>query len=129
MGGDSPGAHPVNRYDPERAPNAAEWLALDEWTRIALVETYHRRARVQLPNRKAHAVFHVIVENQIAENLEPVVRAMSRLTAAGLARHDVVHAIAAVVAAHVRDLLTAGVDAPNAQAAYHAAIERLDARS
>lgn len=119
----------MNRYDPERAPNVEEWLSLDEPTRIALAEAYHRHARIKLSNRKAHAVFHVIVENQIAENLEPVVRAMSRLTQEGLTRHDAIHAIASVVATHVHDLLNAQVDASNAQAVYYTAIEKLDARS
>lgn len=61
----------VNRYDPERAPEPAEWLALDEQVRIELAEEHHRLARVKLPNLKAHAVFHAIVENQLAEDLEP----------------------------------------------------------
>mgnify|MGYP003509483035 CR=1 FL=1 len=119
----------MNHYDPEHAPNAEEWLSLDEQIRIELAEEYHRRARIKLPNLKAHAAFHAIVENQIAENLEPVVRAMSRLTQEGLARHDAVHAIASVVAAHIHDLFNAKVDKQNSQVAYNAAIEKLGARS
>jgi hypothetical protein len=83
----------VNRYDPDNAPDTAEWLALEELTRIELVEEHHRLACTKLPNLKAHAVFHAIVENQVAENLDPVVRAMTRLTAEGLNRHEAVHAI------------------------------------
>ena len=77
----------MNRYDPEHAPDPAEWRALDEQVRIQLAEEHHRVARIKLPNLKAHAVFHAIVENQLAENIEPVVRAMARLTAEGLSRH------------------------------------------
>lgn len=34
----------MNRYDPERAPNPEQWLALDEQLRITLAEQYHRGA-------------------------------------------------------------------------------------
>ena len=53
----------MNRYDPDNAPDPAEWLALEELTRIQLVEEHHRLARIKLPNLKAHAVFHAVVEN------------------------------------------------------------------
>ena len=72
---------------------------MDEAERIRLVEHYHRTARIKLPSVKAHSTFHVIVENQLAENVEPVVRAMNRLTNEGLTRHDALHAIASVLAA------------------------------
>jgi len=115
----------VNRYDPDNAPDPAEWLALEELTRIQLAEEHHRLARTKLPNLKAHAVFHAIVENQVAENLDPVVRAMTRLTAEGLNRHEAVHAIALVVAEHIHDLFNAKADVDNSQAIYYAAVERL----
>jgi hypothetical protein len=57
----------LNRYDPDHAPNPEEWLALDEQVRIRFAEEYHRAKRIKLPNVKAHAVFHAIIENQIAE--------------------------------------------------------------
>lgn len=118
----------MNRYNPDHAPDPQEWLALDEQRRIDLAEEHHRRERTKLPNLKAHAVFHVIVENQLAERLEPVVRAMARLKAEGLSRHDAVHAIASVVAEHIHDLFNDKVDADNAQAIYTAAVERLTAK-
>ena len=118
----------MNRYDPEYAPDPAEWLALDEMMRIQLAEEHHRVAQIKPPNLKAHAVFHAIVENQLAENLEPVVRAMSRLTAEGLSRHEAVHAVASVLAEHMHDLLNVKADASNSQAIYYAAVERLTAK-
>lgn len=118
----------MNRYDPDNAPDPAEWLALEELTRIQLVEEHHRLARTKLPNLKAHAVFHAIVENQVAENLDPVVRAMTRLTAEGLNRHEAVHAIASVVAERIHDLFNAKADADNSQAIYYAAVEQLTAK-
>lgn len=119
----------MNKYDPDRAPDSAEWLDLDEQERIALVEDYHRLARVKLPSLIAHAAFHVTVENQIAEGLEAVLRAMARLTNAGLSRHDAIHAIANVVATHMFDLLNSKDDASVSQSRYIAAVERVTAKS
>lgn len=119
----------MNRYDPEHAPNPQQWLALDEQIRIDLVEKHHRQARIKLPSLKAHAVMHVIVENQCAEKLESVVRAMARLRAEGLSRHDAMHAVASVLTQHMHDIFNAKVDTNNAQAVYDAAVERLTAES
>lgn len=117
----------VNRYDPSQAPDAAEWLDLDEQERVLLVEHYHSRARVDLPDLKLHATIHVIAENQLASHDEPVVRALARLTTGGLTRHDAIHAIGSVVAEQIYDLLNLE-EAPEAsRARYYAAIERLTA--
>ena len=116
-------------YDPEVPPDPLEWLALDEQLRIQLAESYHRAARVKLPNVKAHAAFHAIVENQIAEGLESVVRAMARLMKQGLSRHDALHAIGSVVADHFFEAMnTKDKDfSATAQTRYNAAVERLTA--
>jgi hypothetical protein len=121
----------MEKYDPGCVPEPESWLELDEQERIALVEKYHRVARIRLPNVTAHAALHVIVENQIALNLEPVVRAMHRLRKEGLSRHDAVHAIGSVLAEHLFDILKTGQndDAAASQARYNAAVERLTAAS
>jgi len=119
----------VNRYDPDDTPNSEEWLSLDDHKRIRLVKEYHRLARVKLPNLTLHATFHVIVENQLAENLESAVRAMERLQKEGLSRHDAVHAIASVAAEHSYNLLNNKTDLGNSHAIYNAAVERLTAKS
>ena len=72
-------------------PDPSAWLVLDEQERIQLAEAHHRAAHIKLPNVKAHACFHPIVENQIAEGLESVVRAMARLMNEGLSRHEALH--------------------------------------
>jgi hypothetical protein len=90
----------MNQYDPEVAPDPTTWLAPDEQERLHLAKAYHRAARIKLPNVDIHATFHAIVENQIADRLDPVVRAMSRLMKQGLSRHDAIHAIASVIAEH-----------------------------
>ena len=116
-------------YDPEVAPNATEWLSLDEGERIQLAEAHHRIARLKLPNLKAHAVFHAIVENQIAGGLEPVVRAVDRLANEGLSRHEALHAIGSVLAEHLTEAMGAkNQDAATGQARYNAAVERLSAK-
>lgn len=115
-------------YDPEQPPNPQQWLALDEQLRIEAAEEYHRVAGISVPNRRAHAVFHAIVENQIAENLEPVVRAMARLTTEGLSRHDAIHAIAAVLAEHLHELFNAKAGENKTTANYLAALEKLTAK-
>lgn len=74
----------MDRYDPAQAPDPEQWLALEEQERIRLVEVSHRTERLKLPNLKAHAAFHAIAENQIAEGLDSVVRAMARLERQGL---------------------------------------------
>lgn len=115
------------RYDPEVAPDAARWQELDEDEQIMLVEAHHRQAEVELANTTAHAIMHVIIENQVAKGDElPVRRAIERLMGEGLDRHEAVHAVASVLAAHLTDTLKAGA-ADNA--AYNAAVERLTAES
>jgi hypothetical protein len=121
----------MEEYNPGCAPEPESWLELDEQERIALVETYHRVARIKLPNVTAHAALHAIVENQIALNLEPVVRAMDRLGKEGLTRHDAVHAIGSIVAEHLFDILRTDQndDAATSRARYYVAVKRLTAES
>jgi hypothetical protein len=118
-------------YNPETVPTPTDWLALDEQERIDLIEDHHNAARIELPNAKVHAAFHAIVENQIAMDLEPVVRAMARLQREGLSRHDALHAIGFVAAEHVFDAMKSKKpdDTHTAQARYNAAVERLTAKS
>jgi hypothetical protein len=120
----------VTNYDPEITPDPTAWLALDEQERIDLAEAHHRAARIRLPNVKGHAVFHAIVENQIAIGLESVVRAMSRLMNEGLSRHDALHAIGSVVAEHLFETaaLNTKDDTNTIQTRYDAAVERLSAK-
>ena len=120
----------MKNYEPESAPNPAAWIALNEQERIRLAEARHLAARIKLPNVKAHAAFHAIVENQIAEGHPPAVRALARLIHEGLSRHDALHAIGSVVAEHFFDgMNTKDKDfARTAQARYDAAVERLSAR-
>lgn len=119
----------MTHYDAEIQPDPAEWLALDELSRIELAESYHRAARVKLPNVEAHAAFHAFVETQIAEGLEPVVRAMMRLVRQGLTRHEALHAVGSVLAEQIFEAANSKDEEVGAtlEARYNAAVERLTA--
>jgi hypothetical protein len=121
----------MKTYDPLKPPDREEWLSMDEQERIDLVESFHRHARIRLPNAKVHAVVHVMVENQFALGDElPVKRTVQRLMSEGLDRHDAVHAVGSVLIGHLNDLLATpaaeiGTD-PNPR--YYAELERLTAK-
>ena len=88
----------MDSYDPLTPPSIADWTELDESERLDLVLAYHRRRGDDLPNPDAHAVVHVIVENQAALADEtPVASVMGRLIQEGLDRHEAVHAIGYVL--------------------------------
>ncbi|WP_439396500.1 SEC-C metal-binding domain-containing protein [Bradyrhizobium sp. PMVTL-01] len=92
-------------YDPLIEPDPDLWVALDEEERIDLVMAYHRRAGIRLPREKVHAVFHAIVESQIADPKLPVRSTAQRLMSEGLDRHEAIHAIGSVLAGHVNELM------------------------
>jgi len=120
----------MQRYDPLKAPPAAAWLVLGETDRLALVEAYHRRARVRLPNLKLHATFHAIVENQAAMGDEtPVRRTLARLVGEGVDRHEAVHAVAAMLAEHVNRIVRGRASDSDPNAPYFAALEKLTVKS
>ncbi len=124
MGDDKPD------YDPMKAPDAAWWLSLDEDERNALILDYHRRVRIKLPNAKVHAVFHAIVETQVAMGDElPVARTLARLQAEGLDRHDAVHAIGSILAEGVFGIMKDQKESSDPNQAYWAALEKLSAKS
>jgi hypothetical protein len=93
-------------YDPDRGPEGAAWLAMDEQLRAIAVEKYHRAAHIRVPNLRVHSLLHVVVENQLAQAYEPASRALTRLMAEGLGRHEAVHAIGSVLAGQVHAIAT-----------------------
>lgn len=117
----------VNRYDPSHTPDPGEWLELDEQDRVDHVERFHLCAGVDLPNPTLHALLHVVVENQLAIQDAPIVRALARLRKQGLSRHEAVHAIGSLLAQLTYDLLNLKDTAHTSRARYYAAIERITA--
>ena len=95
----------IEEYDPLTEPEPQQWLATDEQERVDLVLAYHRREGIGVPSEKAHAIFHVIVENQIADDELPVRRTAQRLMSEGLDRHEAIHAIGSVAAGNIYDLM------------------------
>jgi hypothetical protein len=122
----------IQDYDPLVGPPPDAWLATDEQRRLDAVERYHRREGFEAERAGAHAALHVIVENQIAEGDQlPVRRALLRLMADGLDRHEAIHAIASVLAGHINQQLRG---APGQQSdsdvnAYFAELEKLTAEA
>src|SRR5262249_34865928 len=113
-----------------QSPSSSGSERMDEQERIRLVEQYHRRAVIRLPNVTAHAVIHAVIESQIALGDElPVRRTRERVMSEGLDRHDAIHAIGSVLAMHMHDLVSRrdAVSKTDANAAYYAALERLTA--
>jgi hypothetical protein len=113
----------MERYDPNQAPDPAEWTSLSESQRIALVEDYHRRAGISVPNMRVHAAAHAVIESQAALGDElPVQRAIQRLMDGGLDRHEAVHAVGSVLANTIFEI---SKDREVSQAAYNAEVEKL----
>ena len=119
----------MKSYDHLKPPDPQQWLALGERARMALVQDYHRRKRIRLPNEQVHAIAHAVVESQIALGDEVPVRTLQRLMGEGLDRHQAIHAIGLVLMEHIVDLINAKSPAPGGDPnpAYFAAIERLTA--
>jgi len=102
--------------------NGLRWMnrsACFSWSSIT------NGARIKVPDLTAHSIIHAVVENQLAQNDEPVVRALVRLTKQGLSRHDAIHAIGSVVTTQIFDALQS--KQPVQRDAYYAEIETLTA--
>ena len=114
-------------YDPLNAPDPDDWQSMDEGERMMLVEEYHRRAAVALPNKQAHTAVHVIVENQMAMGDKTSAPAtLERLMREGLDRHEAIHAVGSVLADFMQALVR-GDAAPGANESYDEELEKLTA--
>lgn len=117
-------------YDPEQAPVPDVWLAIDEHERLEAVLLWHKKARVELPNEMLHAVVHTIIENQLAEEVPSVVRAIPRLMQEGLTRHEAIHAVGMVLSRYIYELRNSPeppTDPDASHARYEAAVDSLTA--
>ena len=104
----------MEEYNPLVEHDKEQWLALDDYERLDLVASYVENHEVDLEEqaRQGHTTIHVIVENQIAENIEPTCETYSRLMRQGLDRHETLHAIGAVIIEDVADMLNDKTDKP-----------------
>ena len=122
----------MERYEPLQAPDPEEWQALDESDRIELVLNYHRghrEAGEDIPEdaENIHAVIHVIVENQLVMEVEPVPATIAKLTRQGLDRHEAIHAVGAVLSGDIFELINGNEESWNQQQ-YRRRLERLTAK-
>ena len=117
----------MKQYDPNKQIDPKEWMALSEAERLYVVEQYHKKKRIKMPNVKVHAAFHVIAENQIAMGgTIPAEKALTRLMRQGLSRHNAVHAIASVAAKHFFNVMKEG-SAAASNTDYNRQLEKLNA--
>ena len=72
-----------------------------------MVRQSHEAAGIQFEEGAdtVHFILHVIVENQLAMNVEPVPATVSRLTRQGLNRHEAIHAIGAIISGDLFETL------------------------
>jgi hypothetical protein len=114
--------------DADEAPDPADWLTLDEGTRMALVQPYHSAKRLRMPKPMVHTALHTVVETQIAMGAPiPSRGVLQRLMAEGLDRHDAVYAIGSVLAGHLFNLLSKGPQEGDPNTAYYQELEQLTA--
>lgn len=119
----------IGHYDPLEAPDAEQWLALDEAERIELALAHHVRAGIEQPNARVHAILHTVVENQVALGDEmPVRLKLRQLMAQGLDRHQAIHAIASVLIKYLYDAAQGDTATGAPDQRYYAALKRLNAR-
>ena len=119
----------MERYDPTINPDPDKWLALDEAEQINLVVDFHINAKEEAPEggEMLHASFHVVVENQIAMDVEPVPETITKLIRQGLERHEAIHAVGAVICENVYDLLNVTEKSWNSKR-YRSRLEKLTAK-
>jgi hypothetical protein len=119
----------MDEYEPLRFPDPRTWLSLDESERIALVRKFHEHSDDLLaPDAlELHSSLHVVVENQIAMEIEPVPATISRLIQEGLDRHEAIHAVGAVISSAIWDL-SRQQDTTWDQNLYRRKLERLTAK-
>ncbi|WP_159820025.1 hypothetical protein [Colwellia sp. 20A7] len=89
----------MDTYNPNKAVEPENWLALDEATRIELVHDFHIGLDHELTEDalSVHSSIHVIVENQLAMEVDLIPETIAKLTRQGLNRHEAIHAIGAII--------------------------------
>ena len=95
----------MDDYDPSKATDKGEWLALDESEQLDIVTVFHESHGEFGDSLDVHAGIHVAIETQIALDTPEVTAALDRLMKQGLTRHDAIHAIGSVFLESIHDLL------------------------
>ena len=92
----------MQAYDPDKAPDPGDWLALDPAERTRMVADYYAREGGYGGSLDVHAQVHATIETQLAEQVTPVKAAFMRLRDNGLSRHEAIRAIGSVLARRIR---------------------------
>lgn len=102
----------VTEYKASKQPDGIAWLETDESILLSLIKAYHEPIEVDLTEdeQEIHAILHLVVENQIAEEEDMVIRTVEKLTRQGLSRHESIHAVAAVLAEDIYDLAQGNIE-------------------
>ena len=97
----------MKEYTASISPDPEKWLALDEATRLELVIDYVNNYENSIEDeaKRIHAAIHVIVETQLAQDTEPTKETYNRLSRQGLNRHEIIHAIGAVIAEDIYGIM------------------------
>jgi hypothetical protein len=89
-------------YDADRDPDLNAWKEASQDERLRAVEEHHRALggpHPPMPKPRVHAALHLVVEDQLATGEPPEARrALERLVAGGLTRHEALHAVGRVAA-------------------------------
>jgi len=97
----------MKEYDALIEPEPEIWLKLSEDERILLIENYveNNETNIEKEALIIHSSIHMVVENQLAENLEPTKETYNRLIRQGLNRHETIHAIGTAVTNDIYNML------------------------
>lgn len=123
----------VNRmhtYNPFVEPNKEEWLAASEVDRVDAVRQFHRSAHDNQFDDEAlsiHCAIHVIVESQLAIDLKPLPSTVAKLIRQGLDRHEVIHAIGAILSEDIFSIIR-GEKSDFSLALYRHRLEKVTAK-
>lgn len=85
------------KYNPNVSPDATDWLAMSEDQRMGLVCNYYESAGVPLADLQVQAATQAVVETYLAMGVTAASRALGRLLAGGLTRHEATGAIGSVL--------------------------------
>ena len=93
----------MDTYNPSLPPNKEEWLEATESERMSIVREYHKKIDDNLDEKalEIHSAIHVIVENQLAMEVELLPETLAKLMRQGLDRHEAIHAIGAIISGDI----------------------------
>ncbi len=119
----------MKAYEPSFNPDPEAWLSIDEGARISLVREYHENSGEDDPevNLELHSSIHVVVENQLAMKVDCIPETIAKLTRQGLARHEAIHAIGAIISEDLVNLAQ-GVEREFSPNKFRRKLEKLTAK-